>query len=121
MRCDVPPGSKMGTISQHSSQTYAPFDALQHTDMTMLSYCFHLPALKKKKKWEETMIGETSADRWQRFGTSCDQCSDELIAPDRSEYVSKYHVRHFWSCENCGHEFEMSVNLLGCREQSCPA
>jgi hypothetical protein len=25
-------------------------------------------------------------------------------------YVSKREVRHFWSCENCGHEIEMTVN-----------
>jgi hypothetical protein len=24
--------------------------------------------------------------------------------------VSKHEVRHFWSCESCGHEIEMMVN-----------
>ena len=58
------------------------------------------------------MIAETTGDCWH-FGTSCDQCCEEVIAPERSEYVSKYHVRHIWSCENCGHEFQMSINVLG--------
>ena len=61
------------------------------------------------------MIAKTTGDQWQ-FGASCDQCCDDLIAPDRSEYVGKHHVRHFWSCESCGHEFQMSVNVLDCRE-----
>jgi hypothetical protein len=64
------------------------------------------------------MIAETTGDRWH-FGTSSEQCSDEVVAPDRSEYVSKYHVRHLWSCDNCGHEFEMSVNLLDRRREIC--
>jgi hypothetical protein len=25
--------------------------------------------------------------------------------------MSKHEVRHFWSCDNCGHEIEMVVNL----------
>jgi uncharacterized protein with PIN domain len=58
------------------------------------------------------MISIAEVDDERRvFGTLCDECHDELIAPNRSEYVSKYHVRHFWACENCGHEFEVSVNL----------
>jgi hypothetical protein len=30
-----------------------------------------------------------------------------IVAPEWSEYVGKRKVRHFWSCENCGHEIEM--------------
>jgi len=56
------------------------------------------------------MVTEMGDDR-RVFGTSCDQCHHDLIAPKRSEYVSEEQVRHFWSCANCGHEFEMSVNL----------
>jgi hypothetical protein len=33
-----------------------------------------------------------------------------LVAPKWSAYVSKHEVRHFWSCENCGHKIEMRVN-----------
>ena len=60
------------------------------------------------------MVAETTGERWH-FGISCEQCSDEVIAPEWSEYVSNSRVRHLWSCENCGHEFEMSVSVLGCR------
>jgi len=45
------------------------------------------------------------------FGASCDQCHGDVIAPKRSEYVSGHKIRHFWSCENCGHEFVISFNL----------
>jgi len=65
------------------------------------------------------MITETTDDR-RHFGTSCDQCCEEVIAPDRSEYVGKYLVRHIWSCENCGHEFQMSINVLGYRNEIHP-
>jgi hypothetical protein len=33
-----------------------------------------------------------------------------MVAPNWSAYVSKHEVRHVWSCENCGHEIEMTVN-----------
>ena len=32
-------------------------------------------------------------------------------APKWSAYATKYEVRHFWSCDNCGHEIEMVVEL----------
>ena len=42
---------------------------------------------------------------------SCPKCNDLLFAPAASEFVSKEHVRHQWSCETCGHEFSTSVRL----------
>lgn len=42
---------------------------------------------------------------------SCPKCHDLLCAPAASEFVSKEHVRHQWSCETCGHEFATSVRL----------
>ena len=45
------------------------------------------------------------------YGMACTECSHPLIAPKWSGYVSKHEVRHFWSCENCGHEIEVRVNL----------
>ena len=41
----------------------------------------------------------------------CPQCNDLLFAPAASEYVSRSHVRHVWSCDDCGHEFSTSVSL----------
>jgi RNase P subunit RPR2 len=42
---------------------------------------------------------------------ACSECNDLLVAPKESAYVSNHEVRHVWSCENCGHEIEMAVNL----------
>jgi len=42
---------------------------------------------------------------------ACPECSDLQLAPAASEFVSKGQVRHFWSCEACGHEFTTSVKL----------
>jgi uncharacterized protein with PIN domain len=51
------------------------------------------------------------------YGMPCPECNDFLIAPRRSEYVSKYEVRHFWSCDNCGHRGELvgdlRINFIG--------
>jgi hypothetical protein len=48
----------------------------------------------------------------------CPQCSARLLAPDWSEYVSKRCVRHAWSCNVCGYEFETTVIYPA---QSCAA
>jgi hypothetical protein len=40
---------------------------------------------------------------------SCPQCSESLLAPDWSEYLSERCVRHTWSCEACGYQFETAV------------
>jgi hypothetical protein len=37
------------------------------------------------------------------YGMACTECNELVIAPEWSEYVGKHEVRHFWSCENCGH------------------
>ncbi|HLH90452.1 MAG TPA: hypothetical protein VKX28_18525 [Xanthobacteraceae bacterium] len=42
---------------------------------------------------------------------ACPKCNDLQFAPAASEFVSKGKVRHFWSCEACGHEFSTSVKL----------
>ena len=42
---------------------------------------------------------------------ACPECNDLQLAPAASEFVSKSQVRHFWSCEACGHEFSTSVKL----------
>jgi RNase P subunit RPR2 len=50
-------------------------------------------------------------DNRARSGMACSECNDLLVAPKSSAYVSNYEIRHVWSCENCGHEIEMAVNL----------
>lgn len=41
-----------------------------------------------------------------RHSTTCPQCGEELIAPDKSEYLSIEEIHHSWSCWDCGFEFE---------------
>ena len=45
------------------------------------------------------------------YGMSCIECNELLIAPESSAHVSNYEVRNLWSCDNCGHETELAVNL----------
>jgi hypothetical protein len=40
---------------------------------------------------------------------ACPQCQAWLLAPDWSEYLNERCVRHTWSCEACGYEFETAV------------
>src|SRR5262249_54768456 len=60
---------------------------------------------------------QASAEHFQQwidicspYGMACTECNDLLVAPKWSAYVSKREVRRFWSCENCGHAIEMTVN-----------
>jgi DNA-directed RNA polymerase subunit M/transcription elongation factor TFIIS len=50
-------------------------------------------------------------DNRARYGIACTECNDLLIAPKRSWHAGEQEVYHFWSCDNCGHEIEMVVNL----------
>ena len=63
----------------------------------------------RNQKWEVVMA-TTGIDNCSPYGMACTECNDLLVAPRWSAYVSKLEVRHFWSCENCGHEIEMTVN-----------
>jgi rubredoxin len=40
---------------------------------------------------------------------NCPQCRAWLLAPNWSEHLSERCVRHMWSCEACGYEFETAV------------
>jgi ribosomal protein L37AE/L43A len=39
----------------------------------------------------------------------CAQCGAELVAPIWAEHLDERRVRHLWSCEACGYQFETSV------------
>jgi len=41
----------------------------------------------------------------------CAQCRADIIAPQWSEHLSDYCVRHVWSCEACGYQFDDTVYL----------
>jgi ribosomal protein L37AE/L43A len=43
----------------------------------------------------------------------CAQCGAPIIGPEWSEHLSERCVRHFWSCDACGYEFETSIYLPG--------
>jgi len=55
-------------------------------------------------------MATTGIDNCSPYGMACTECNDLLVAPKWSVYVSKHEVRHFWSCEACGHGIEMTVN-----------
>jgi hypothetical protein len=52
-----------------------------------------------------------STNSYPGFGIVCIRCSETVIAPERSQYVTSWHVRHAWSCDSCGVEFETSEHL----------
>ncbi|MGA2124820.1 MAG: hypothetical protein ABSG76_01585 [Xanthobacteraceae bacterium] len=56
------------------------------------------------------VIETTRSVRPWRF-QSCGQCRDSLVGPEWSEHVSEQCVRHFWSCDSCGHQFTTTVRL----------
>ena len=41
----------------------------------------------------------------------CPECHDLLVAAATSQHVEEDVVRHWWSCESCGHEFGTTVRL----------
>ena len=48
-----------------------------------------------------------------RMMQHCAQCGAPLAAPEWSEQVSERRMRHLWSCEACGYEFETSIYFAG--------
>jgi rubredoxin len=59
------------------------------------------------------MALHTEAKAGARLATyksnNCPQCNASLLAPNWSEHLSERCVRHTWSCEACGYEFETAV------------
>jgi DNA-directed RNA polymerase subunit M/transcription elongation factor TFIIS len=41
----------------------------------------------------------------------CPECRDLMISAAKSQHVREDVVRHWWSCESCGHEFRTTVQL----------
>ena len=42
----------------------------------------------------------------------CPECRDLLFAPAVSVHVNERDVRHWWSCDNCGHEFMTTATAM---------
>jgi len=41
----------------------------------------------------------------------CPECNDLMVAAARSQHLDENVVRHWWSCESCGHKFRTTVHL----------
>jgi hypothetical protein len=51
------------------------------------------------------------SSRRSKFGMTCVQCSNELIAPESSEFRNGRQVRHLWHCWECDFCFESLVSF----------
>jgi hypothetical protein len=49
----------------------------------------------------------------------CPECHDLLVAATKSQHVNRNVVRHYWSCESCGHEFRTTVRLPALTGETC--
>jgi hypothetical protein len=47
----------------------------------------------------------------RKAANQCAQCGSLIIAPEWSEHLSERCVRHVWSCELCGYQFESTVHF----------
>jgi ribosomal protein L37AE/L43A len=45
----------------------------------------------------------------RKVANQCAQCGEAIVAPEWSEYLSERCVRHTWSCETCGYQFESTA------------
>jgi len=59
----------------------------------------------------EVVVGTAGIVVGSPYGMTCTECNELVIAPRSSAHVSNHEVRHFWSCDYCGHEIELAVNL----------
>lgn len=41
----------------------------------------------------------------------CTHCDEWVVAPEASEFMGNGKIRHIWSCDSCGHQFETTVRL----------
>jgi transcription elongation factor Elf1 len=41
----------------------------------------------------------------------CAQCGDRLYVPEWSELVDERRMRHLWTCDSCGYQFETTVRF----------
>ena len=60
---------------------------------------FFAPSLLEAQAGQIPMPLESN--RRSSFGINCVQCSNELIAPERSEYRNERQVHHVWHCPKC--------------------
>lgn len=41
----------------------------------------------------------------------CPACDEQLMAAERSEFVTERCIRHVWICDECGYQFATSAGL----------
>jgi len=41
----------------------------------------------------------------------CAQCGEHLYIPEWSEFIDARRMRHLWTCDACGYQFETTVRL----------
>ena len=67
-------------------------------------------ALYTKPEQSSGRAGNTAQARLATYGKNhCAQCGEWLLAPNWSEYLNERCVRHTWSCDACGYQFETAV------------
>ncbi len=42
---------------------------------------------------------------------NCPRCGSMLLVAEQSAFTRKGHVRHRWSCDDCGNEFVTSIRV----------
>jgi hypothetical protein len=50
-------------------------------------------------------------NRRSKFGMTCVQCNNDLIAPEWSQYRNARQIRHLWHCWECDFRFESLVSF----------
>ena len=41
----------------------------------------------------------------------CAKCGELVVAPESSEHLSGYEVRHIWVCDGCNYMFETMIRF----------
>jgi hypothetical protein len=44
----------------------------------------------------------------------CPRCGGVLLIAEVSAFDAKGRIRHSWSCDDCGHEFQTAITLRRC-------
>jgi primosomal protein N' len=104
------PMSAGKTEGKRDAQRIAAKHNIHKFDETIIMMLLSFQAKKKQNIGRSIMV-VTSTKNQSPYGIECIRCNEILIAPACSKYVSPRHVRHAWSCERCGHQFETSDHL----------
>jgi ribosomal protein L37AE/L43A len=42
---------------------------------------------------------------------SCPKCGELMMAPESSEFLSVYDIRHIWVCDGCDYQFKTLIRF----------